>query len=157
MNAVFATNAQSLGSCWPHHISATDMTNSEQIQQDWDTTCRSLREAVQTYFLRWKGANEDHPPPPPWYRVSLFHSDCVIVSCIIVHCHCPLTSWRAHTWSTHPALAGTHFNYYYYYYHWQAPAVVLLHIPCTAAVLPLWPRYTTHLPYLYYNEVRVCL
>ena len=61
------------------------------IQPAWDATCRSLREAVQTYFLRWKGANEDHPPPPPWYRVSLFHSDCIPVLCIIVHCHCPLT------------------------------------------------------------------
>ncbi|KAL0045536.1 hypothetical protein WJX82_009516 [Trebouxia sp. C0006] len=33
--------------------------------------CRALLGTVQTYFLRWKGDGERHPPPPPIYRTVL--------------------------------------------------------------------------------------
>ena len=49
---------------------------------------RSSIEAVQTYFLRWKGAGDHHPPPPPWYRVqpSLALSHCMFVV-VSLHLH----------------------------------------------------------------------
>lgn len=31
--------------------------------------CSALQSAIGTYFLRWKGEGQKHPPPPPIYRV----------------------------------------------------------------------------------------
>ena len=38
-------------------------------QQQCLHACRACLDTLQTYFLRWKGAGEKHPPPPPFYRV----------------------------------------------------------------------------------------
>lgn len=52
--------------------------------------CRALLGTVQTYFLRWKGDGERHPPPPPIYRVSADYVTVLIAVCfsgyVYVHC-----------------------------------------------------------------------
>ncbi|KAL0021775.1 hypothetical protein WJX79_008627 [Trebouxia sp. C0005] len=46
-----------------------DTSERDWLKQNPDK--RALLEAVQTYFLRWKGEGERHPPPPPIYRTVL--------------------------------------------------------------------------------------
>lgn len=69
------------GPKWPHETSERDWLKHNPDERSlWPKkddgryqpfTRRACLDTLQTYFLRWKGAGEKHPPPPPIYRTML--------------------------------------------------------------------------------------